>query len=268
MTIVNSLQHLRDAVPLIVTGVARSGTRMVSDVLSFSDHILLEKEMHLRSFEAILKMFEDVDHNFEHYSILKNQTLDGGYKHAKSTLFKATLNTVSKGPPASLNKLLNNHEGVIKYYGIKTPGFERYFSSFEKLFAPQSPLYIYCIRNVESVWRSWLAREFLTDVNVFLSRYKRSLRQVLKIKKTCPERLAIFNLDEFISKDENSKGDYFTDVVFNQLGIEPFQWPEEGFKNTNSAAGNGFQLPTVSSEDLDVIRNDSVLSALREQLLH
>ena len=263
------LEELYDAIPIFITGVARSGTRTVANVLSSSEHIVLEREIHDKSIEALISMFENVDHNFKHYSSLREyaRPLDTSYKLGKSTLFKASLNTISKGPPQSLAKLSNKNQNAVKFYGVKTPGFERYFKSFEQILYPQRPVYIYCIRDVENVWRSWLARNFLSDANLFLRRYKRSLRQALTIKRTCPQRLSVFNLDEYSTKNEISKARYFTDVVFNHLSIEPIVWPKEGFKNTNSAANNGIQLPSVPKKDLELIRSDKELPVLVEKLL-
>lgn len=254
--------------PLVVTGVARSGTRMVSDILLSSQQIVLEDEMHAKTLEAFIEMIDKVDANFDYYSILKGKRLDHGWAKMKPSLFRVFLNSASKGPQLITSKSLDDSSSPV-YYGIKTPGYERYYESFEKLFAPEKVLYIYCIRNAISVWRSWLARGFLDDVNLFLVRYKRSLRQALKIVRLSQGRIAIFNLDSYIAlTSEADRENFFAQAIIEKLRIQAeLQWPKAGFENANSAARLGVALPRVPPMDVEAIDNDEELANLRELIL-
>lgn len=62
--------------PISVSGVARSGTRMISDILNQHPEIEIESEMHAKTLEAYFEFLDRTQANFDHYSERKGFVLD------------------------------------------------------------------------------------------------------------------------------------------------------------------------------------------------
>ena len=163
--VVDNLTKLKDITPLIICGAARSGTRMMTDIVNTHPEITVQEEMHAKTIEAFFKLKETIDENFKHYSDRKGVDLSKHWNASKGSLLLSYFTFANK-------KTEIGHGKSLKMYGIKTPGYERYMSEFEDVFENQLPYYIYCLRNPSSVWRSWKSLGYLVDYEVFLNRYK------------------------------------------------------------------------------------------------
>lgn len=251
--------------PLIVCGAARSGTRMVTDLLNKHPSFAVEEEMHAKTLEAFFEFVNKVDDNFDSYSVRKGRRLDEHWNLMKPYFFHIFLRCANKKESTMINS-------DIIYHGIKTPGYERYFSSFEKIFDQNSARYVYCIRDASLVWRSWKSLGFLNDFYLFKTRYLRSLRQACKIKRNAPDRLVVFNLDEFVDSDDKN---YFVKKnLFNLLlGESDSSAMSSGFdlvENRNSIAKRGESYTfdkvlenemKILSEDMEILEYKKILTA-------
>lgn len=248
--------------PVVTCGVARSGTRMIADLLNQHAEIEVEAEMHAKTIEAYFALLEQVQANFNHYSERKGRRLDANWQSNKNALHHLFLATASKCPAE------RPFEKDIKYHAFKTPGYERYFENFERAFEPVKPLYIYAIRDVGKVWRSWASLNYLDDLELFRTRYSRSLRQANKINRMAPDRLAVFDLEGYIKASD--KRSFVVRTVFTPLGIEDkVVWPPEGVSNKNSAECRGYSLIDNSQmqQQMADLRADPNLQMLRDSLV-
>lgn len=248
--------------PISVSGVARSGTRMISDILNQHPEIEIESEMHAKTLEAYFEFLDRTQANFDHYSERKGFVLDKHWRHTQGALHHLFLATAGK--QAAQRPFAKR----IRYHGMKTPGYERYFERFEQMFAPVKPLYIYSLRQVGPVWRSWVTREFNAELDVFRRRYERSLRQALKIKQRDPERFAIFDLDAYVAATD--KLAFINQTILAKLGIpEDLVWPEDGMPNTNGAAALGLSLQDsdIMAEQMAELAGNECIQLYREKLL-
>lgn len=211
MNLVSELSSVEGITPIIVCGAARSGTRMITDILNTHPEIAIQNEMHADTVEAYFKMIDVVTNTFIHHSERKGKFLGDLWEKSRTGLTHAFLASACKKGPVGKQK------DNLKYHGIKTPGFERYFDQFENAFSGNSPKYVYCVRAPEKVWPSWVALGYLDDVDVFHRRYLRSLRQANKIKSKASDRFSVFDLDAFVDSDDKAK--FLHDEIFSKIGI-------------------------------------------------
>lgn len=223
--------------PIIVCGAARSGTRMACDILNKHAECCVQDEMHAKTFEAYVEFVDKVQGNFNHYSALKGRALDANWRASQAVLHHVFFSCANKK-----GAMVPGRSAM--YHGVKTPGYERYFSTFEAMFPSRvPPVYVYCLRDAYKVWRSWLTREFLSvaDIDLFLVRYRRSLRQAVRIKRQSPGRFVLFDLDDYIAA--GCKKDWIVEHLLSPLAV-----PEnpildyENIANTNSSKALGLSL--------------------------
>jgi hypothetical protein len=258
---VNNLNNISDITPLIICGNARSGTRMMTDIANSHSNIVIQEEMHAKTIEAYFNLVENVNKNFEHYSDRKGYKLSNHWENSQKSLTISFLSFANKKPMVGYDK-------NVKYYGIKTPGFERYYNQFESVFNGQAK-YIYCLRNPASVWRSWKSLDFVDDIEIFKARYTRSLRQAVKIKNNSPQRFALFNLDEYISSPD--KTHYVSNTVLSSIGIsEEFNAGTiESLENRNSMQKRGSKPNEGSkfNEEKQYLEEDIAILKYRNMLI-
>jgi len=254
----NELYNLNNVTPLIVCGPARSGTRMMTDLLNLHPQIAIQDEMYSKVIEEYFKFLDNIDELFNEYANRKGRRLDQSWHNSKHILTHTFLSLFTKSKSSNdiaekerLNdKLIHakkmlthvflgcankNHELAenkeLLFHGIKTPGYERYMPQFEDLFQQTPPYYIYCLREVDKVWRSWKSLGYLNDIELFHTRYLRSLRQANKIRKKVGDRFILFELDKYISSPE--KNVFLYDNIFSKLGFQSLDSIEE-ISNRNS----------------------------------
>ncbi|WP_242523999.1 sulfotransferase [Microbulbifer salipaludis] len=206
----NGLEESKEINPIIVCGAARSGTRMVTDLLNEHPEIAVQEEMHAKTIESFFAFLKNVDDVYDHYSERKGRRLDGSWNLSKAAFAHTFFACANKKDCIGTNKSL-------KFHGIKTPGYERYFEEFESVFSTLLPHYVYCVRPVAKVWRSWRSMGYLSDLEVFKIRYQRSLRQAIKIKASAASRFVLFDLESFVESD--NKEQFVHDNLFSRLGF-------------------------------------------------
>lgn len=250
--------------PLIVCGAARSGTRMVTDLLNKHPSFAVEEEMHAKTLEAFFEFLDTVDSNFDSYSLRKGRRLDKHWQLMKPVFFHVFLKCANKKESVEV-------DSNVIYHGIKTPGYERYFDSFENVFKENPPNYVYCVRSASLVWRSWKSLGFLTDFDAFRNRYIRSLRQACRIKKNASDRLVVFDLDGFVaSQDKNS---YVNDnLVGLLLGERNSSIEFSGFdlvenRNSMEKRGHAYTSDKVLEEEMSLLSNDDKILEYKKILM-
>ncbi len=258
---IDYLEAMSEITPVVVCGAARSGTRMMTDILNSHPTIAIQEEMHAITAEAFFRLVDTVDENFSYYSERKGACLDAHWQKHKFHLAIAFFSFACK-------KSLVGHGKDITHFGFKTPGYERYFQNFEKIFNARAK-YIYCVRNPQSVWRSWKSLGFLDDVELFLSRYRRSLRQAIKMKNGSSSRMVVFQLDDYINA--NDKSSFVQTTVFNRLDLPLISELStvENLENRNSAERRNAELAQDERTliEMERVAKDEKIIEFREVLL-
>lgn len=231
--LLDAIQNLDNISPVIICGAARSGTRMMTDLLNEHPRIAIQEEMHAKTVEKYFSLLEGIDEVFDHYSERKGRRLDASWNGMKHALTHTFFTAANKKDPVG-------HGKDLLFHGIKTPGYERYLTEFEKAFEKTPPYYVYCMRSVDKVWRSWKSMGYLNDLELFRTRYQRSIRQAIKIKNTAKERFVLFNLDDFIAVEDKSRFVY--ENVFSKMGFSESEGLIESVQftpNRNSIKNRG-----------------------------
>ena len=246
----DAFKETRKITPLIVCGVARSGTRMATDILNAHNRIVVQDEIHAKTMEAYFDFLEQVQGVFDHYSERKGRPLHGHWQRNRETLHHMFFISANK-------KQMASKDDPILYHGVKTPGYERYLDQFEACFPRNPPRYVYCMRDAAKVWRSWHGLGYLDDVRTFSKRYERSLRQALAIKRKVGDRLIVFELDSMIGA--NDKFAFIEETFYKPLGLPLNGSARERLEETsnrNSAERRGATL----SDDQKMIKEMDKLS--------
>jgi len=263
MSFISELSAAKKITPIVVCGAARSGTRMATDLLNIHNEVAIQNEMHAGTVEAYFEMLDKVKETFKLHSERKGRVLDGLWESSRCSLTHAFLMSACKKGPVGAEKK------ALRYHGIKTPGFERYFTKFEEAFSGSSPYYVYCVRSVDKVWSSWISLGYLTDVAVFKKRYERSLRQAKAIKKASSERFVLFDLDAYASVADKVK--FVENNLFLPLGLSgSSEYVDllEAAPNRNSLKRTGVK-PIESNElkaQMEMLKSCSVISELRRDI--
>lgn len=235
------------AMPLIVCGMGRSGTRMCANILSNSSDIELQGEVGGPAGSRMMNWLEAVH----------AQSPDDD-PHRIYRLARVTFREGSAGRPQDRPRA--------RWFGYKSPRHERYFERYEALFSdPKRPArYVYCLRNPFHVWRSYRAMPWnkFKDVRAFLEAWVRSARTYEAMVEAAPGRVILFNLDDMVRSDDRLK--WLTPVLLEPLGISPesFRRPVEALANSNSALNKLGKTPdeppaadmAAIAADRDVIR--------------
>lgn len=258
---VDAIKGLENVKPIVICGAARSGTRMLTDILNSHSNIVIQEEMHAKTIEKYFEFIDAIGSNFEYYSERKGKNL--------SVHWNDSLKYLNFSFFASANKRgLTGFGKDIIFSGIKTPGYERYFASFDKIFPDSPPVYMYCIRDVAKVWRSWKTIGFLDDVMLFRTRYERSLRQALKIKKSAPDRFFLFDLDSYVEAAD--KKAFVESNIFGFLGVAQSDYIDSAlFENRNSIKNYGAEYIEREelAKDIDILLGCDRIKSLRTALL-
>ncbi|GAB5388791.1 MAG: hypothetical protein Alpg2KO_17590 [Alphaproteobacteria bacterium] len=259
----DALHSLKQITPLIICGAARSGTRMMTDLINRHPEVAIQEEMHAKTIEAFFRFTEEVDAIFASYSERKGRPLEGHWMRSRHMLTHAMLVSANKSSLYGRGK-------PIRFHGIKTPGYERYFDQFDKAFATTPPRYIYCMRDPGKVWRSWQAMEYVDDYATFEARYIRSLRQANRIRRRAPDRLVVFDLEAYIAATD--KGEHVARNILSPLGLDTpdsLRQSLSATENRNSLANHGrsyAQAPELE-EQMAALRNNPKLIEQRDLLL-
>lgn len=254
LSLFDTFTETREITPLIVCGVARSGTRMATDILNAHERIVVQDEIHAKTMEAYFDFIEQIQGTFDHYSERKGRPLHGHWQRNREALHHMFFISANKKQMASKDE-------SILYHGVKTPGYERYLEQFETCFPRHPPHYVYCMRDAAKVWRSWQAIGYLDNVRTFTSRYERSLRQALAIKQQVGDRLIVFELDAMLNATD--KFAFIEKTFYKPLGLTMNASAREQLdatENRNSAKRRG----VVLADDGKMIKQMEKLSQSRK----
>lgn len=259
----DGFKTIKKITPIIVCGMARSGTRMLTDLLNNHDQIAIQNEMHAKTIEAFFNLKKEVDGVFSHYEKKEGRRKNNNWLKSQNILMHTFFASANK-------KGILGYKKKIKFHGIKTPGYERYLSDFEDIFSSTPPFYMYCIRRPEKVWRSWKSIGYLIDFKVFQQRYLRSLRQAQRIRNAVPKRLIIFNLDDYIKTED--KHIFIQNNIFNRMGIESIDRYKEVMdttpnRNALKNKGSKYIEDKLMAEEMNTLMSNEEIRERRKALL-
>lgn len=196
----------QQAIPLMVVGPPRSGTRFVTNVLNSLPGVSIQGEIPDSVMKTIKKLVQECD------SFFAENKEKNWLKNWDSTkcdfMFAAWANlTKSKRRPSQTNCL---------YYGYKTPRHEFYFDFYNSFFHPIRPRYICCVRSFVDHCLSVQARWPKKSLFRVSKEYIQSLRQIRYMKKQRPNEVILFILDDY----KKAGAQYLTEHLFIPLGLD------------------------------------------------
>jgi hypothetical protein len=183
--------------PLIVCGMGRAGTRMITDILVQRKDINMYGEIPPQMIADFFKFMETVDKGY-----LTN-AYDEFYSDKRLDFIQQSFRFLSKGFFRPIDSKCE-----LRYFGYKSPRHERFYKELDCLFFRQGlkPVYIYCCRDAVSNWASYKNMTWNKfNVRQFLEDYCESFRVFNKMLRELSDRCIVFNLNEYIrSSDQNS----------------------------------------------------------------
>ena len=168
--------------PIIVCGVARSGTTFVRDLIDSHPDIAMSDEFFLyriSSLSTLLKELEAVAGKRCNWSSARS-------KLVRAMWFCATdEKRQEKGVSA-------------RRFGNKTPGAEHYFDFYEEVFADAPPKYVYVMREGERVFLSRLNMRWgrTPTIGQQVKRYLLSIAKFEAFLSRSPDRIHLLRIDQ------------------------------------------------------------------------
>ncbi len=194
------------AIPLIVVGPPRSGTRFVTNVLNSITEVTIQGEIPEPVMKSVKKLVQECDSFFAENK--EKNWLENWDLTKRDFMFAAWANlTKSKRRPSQSNCL---------YYGYKTPRHEFYFDFYNSFFHPIRPRYICCVRCFIDHFLSVQARWPKINMCRVTKDYISSLRQIRYMKNERPNEVILFFLDDY--KEVGAQ--YLTEHLFVPLGLD------------------------------------------------
>ncbi|MAB09567.1 sulfotransferase [Hyphomonas sp.] len=244
-----------NAIPLIVCGMGRSGTRTVADILSAHERIQLYGEIPPQMIDAFMTFLDKVDLGY-----FKNPQFTEDWKARKLNYLYESFNALSK-------TYAKKTKDSLLVCGYKSPRHEMHFKKLEKHFnnADASAHYIYCTRSAETCWASYKSMPWNSfTLETFLEDYKQSLREYHVMKEAASERVHVFSLDAYTRAPD--RYEYFKTRFLVPLGIEENERVRatiESNLNRNATVNVTKQnRKALLSEEVEAIQKDPDLPAL------
>ncbi len=185
---------LARATPVLIGGVARSGTRMLADILNVCPTVAIQPETPPKAIELFLKFAGDIDGIYAGLGQQLGRAVDQNWRQNRAGLLHALFIAASRDRPSGVDR-------PVTHFGLKLPSLERYFSEFDRYYDAPKPYMIYCMRRPDAVWRSIRSFGWQTDFEKFLQSYRRSMSHALAALARSPDRLVVFNLNAFLEGD-------------------------------------------------------------------
>ena len=199
------------AVPLIIVGRQRAGTRYLTDALNALPQVCLQSELPNPVMRSVARMMTQIENYYRRSAATGGARRDreyGRWRNRREELLFAIWKNAgqSSGQEPDPN---------CRYFGYKRPNNEFYFEFYESMFEKRKPIYAYCIRdfieNYLSVKSRWPERE----IGEVADQYLRSVHQFEKMRAAAGERVLLFNLN----LSESQGIDYIDTHIVKPLGL-------------------------------------------------
>lgn len=203
---------LETAVPLILCGRQRAGTRYLADLLNAFDEVTLQGEVPASVLSTMVQFLDDAEAAYEKVG-RRDERWKRYYEYwnkSKKMMIFSIWSSITMG----LSKIPSKN---CKYFGYKRPSEEFYFEFYEKHLGSNKVLYIFCIRNFKDNYLSVVSRWPNRKIENVSDDYIRSINQYLKIKSSNPEQVLLFNLDDRI----RIGFEYVERNILHPLGLLP-----------------------------------------------
>lgn len=256
------MRYPENATPLIVVGRQRAGTRFLAGALNRFPEITIQAEIPDVVMRYVEKFIEDTDRYYQHKATDDRSTSVryGKWDTKKEQLLLALWATVGQSPA-------NRPGKECRYFGYKRPNNEFYFSFYEKHFTTRKPIYIYCARNFVDNYLSISSRWPDRSIRQVAKDYLASIEQYKQMKRSAPERVLKFVLDEYV---EEGMG-YLERNVFEQLNLRRTSAVETSLrelKPSNTTVGmNIDRRVELTARERRFVERNSRLQAEFESLL-
>jgi hypothetical protein len=170
--------------PIIVCGVARSGTTFVQDLLDAHPEIGVSDEFFLYRMPAVQALFGELA------ATVAERVGPENWPQRKAQLMRALWFQASRQP--RLEKGLTSRR-----FANKTPGAEHYLDFYDDVFSGAPPLWIYMLREGRQVFVSRKNMRWgkIPTIRQQVRRYLDSLALIEAYRQRNPERVLVFQLD-------------------------------------------------------------------------
>jgi hypothetical protein len=206
------MTYLNDAIPLIVCGRQRAGTRFITQALNSFYEVSLQGEIPNPVMKSAIRFISDC--NKFYANAAKSETSGTAQLRRWERKRVQLMFEIWAGASQSNRQPIPKD---CKYIGYKRPNNEQFFEFYESVFINQKPRYIYCIRNFRDNFLSISSRWPERTIDQVAKDYLGSLDQLEKMKAAAPERVLVFDLDEHI----RSGWSYAETAILMPLGLKP-----------------------------------------------
>ena len=183
----------------------------MTDVLNSFDGVAIQGELPNPVMHSAAQMIREVD---AHYSGMAERG-DARYRRQYNTwLRKKEYLIFSIWENASQGARVKFGAST-KYIGYKRPNNELYFDFYEASFKFRPPRYVYCTRNFVDNYLSIVSRWPERTIEQIASEYIESTAQYHRMSAGAPERVLLFNLDDYVRYGLK----YIEDSIIMPLGL-------------------------------------------------
>jgi hypothetical protein len=171
--------------PIIVCGVARSGTTFVRDLLNSHPAIAMADEFFLYKVPSVLSLFEEMQQAFN------ERISNAEWNRRKIEMMRLIWFSASREDRAAKNKTTCR-------FGCKTPGAEHYTEFYDKVFEQSPPCYIYLLREGRKVFLSRKNMDWggEPDIRGQVKRYLHSITTMESFRSKSMERIYLLQVDQ------------------------------------------------------------------------
>lgn len=205
------MTNLDNAIPLIVCGRQRAGTRFITNALNSFDAVCLQGEIPNPVMNSAVHFIAQCD------AFYTRAAKSGAAGSRQLRLWKRKRVRLMFEIWAGTSQIAREPiSEACRYYGYKRPNNERLFEIYENIFTVNKPIYVYCIRNFRDNFLSIVSRWPERTIDQVAEDYLSSLDQLEVMKAAAPDRVLVFDLDEHI----RSGWPYVEAAILDPLGLE------------------------------------------------
>lgn len=254
-----------EAKPLLVVGRQRAGTRFVTNALNMFPEICIQGELPLPVTDYMFDFVKSVD---RYYVNLEKSYNEPSVARVRSEgwLFRRQHLMFVLWANINQSQRLEADNEACKYYGYKRPRHEFHFDYYVEFFQENIPIFVYCVRNFVDNYLSIKSRWPDRSIDLVANEYVESLEQYKYMKKSRPNEVLLFNLDDFLKQGI----DYLTGNIFAALDVEQTapiieQIREMGPRNSLEELGIDRQN-SLTNEEMNYFRKRTELESLYADL--